>query len=395
MFGQNFIMSSWVVTMGTYLAQDLDASGRQIGLAALSQAIGALLAPFIIGNLADRVVAAQKLLGVLHIAAGVLLMVASTTDTFAWFFVLMLVSMLCFAGAPSLGSSIAMQQLSDPAKQYPSIRVFGTVGWITAGLLIGLLGWEHDHRLVLTLWLAGGAGIALGIYAFFLPETPPQGSRGAGIRAVLGPESVALLRDRSFLFFFCASIAICIPLAFYYNFMNLYLNEIGVRSAAAVQTIGQASEVAILLVLGMLIGRLGFKKTLLLGLSAWIVRYVCFAFGDSGSLLALIIFGLVLHGLCFGFFMVAGQLYVDRLAGPGRRSTALGLFALATGGVGPLVGALITGPVVDAFAISTGGHDWTTIWLIPASMSVLVLIAVMVFFREDSRRPAETAVQAG
>ena len=385
MFLQMFVMGGWIVTMATYLAQELDASAKQISLAALSQAIGAMITPFVVGALADRVVSAQKLMGALHIVAGVLLLIASRVDSFGLFFILIMAYMLCFAGTPSLSSSVALHQLPDSAKQFPAIRVFGTVGWIVAGLLVGILGWEQDHRLVLTLLLSGGVGIALGLYCFTLPDTPPQGSGRSGWRAIFGPDSLVLFRNRAFLFFFCAAVAICIPLAFYYNFTNLYLNEIGLRSAAALQTIGQASEVAILLVLGALISRLGFKKTLLLGLAAWVVRYLCFAIAVDGPQLWLIVIGLTLHGLCFGFFMVAGQLYVDRIAGPAHRSTALGLFALATAGVGPLVGALITGPVVDALIIP-GGHDWFVIWLIPAAMSLVVLLLIVAFFHDATAR---------
>jgi len=260
--------------------------------------------------------------------------------------------------------------------------VFGTVGWIVAGLLIGWLGWEHDHRLVLTLLMAGCADVLLGIFCFFLPATPPQRATSTGVRRVIGPDALALLRKPAFLIFFCASIAVCIPLAFYYNFTNLYLNEIGVRSAAAVQTLGQVSEVAILLVLGMVIDKLGFKKTLVLGMAAWALRYLCFAFGGTGAGFVLIIIGLTLHGLCFGFFFVAGQVYADRIAGDGRRSSAQGLIALATNGVGLLIGSLISGPIVDAFAV-TGGHAWTTVWLIPAGITLLVLIGIVVLFREE------------
>lgn len=387
MFGEFFVWGGWFVTLGTYLAQDLKASGSQIALAFLTQSLGAIIAPFIVGRIADRFFSAQKVMGVLHLAGGVLLLIASRADTFGGFFPLILVNMILFMPTLALANAVAFRQLQDPGRQFGNIRVFGTIGWIVAGLLIGWLGWEQSHSLHLTLVMAGIVALALGVYSFFLPATPPEPSQDSSLREILGLDALGLLKNRAYLVFFCSSIAICIPLAFYYNFTNLYLNEIGVKSAAAVQTLGQMSEVGFLLAMPLLIKKLGFKKTLAVGMAAWALRYVCFGFGDTGALFFLIIIGLLLHGVCYDFFFVAGQVYTDRFAGPGLRSSAQGMISLATYGVGLLIGSLISGPIVDSFA-RTGGHAWLGVWLIPAAIAAVVLIGFFVLFREDERTRA-------
>lgn len=381
MFGEFFVWGGWFVTLGTYLEQSLQASGSQIALAALTQSLGAIIAPFIVGRIADRFFSAQKIMGALHLAGGVLLLLASRAGSFAAFFPLALINMILFMPTLALANAVAFRQLQDPGRQFGSIRVLGSIGWIVAGLLIGWLGWEQSHRLDLTLVMAGVGAVVLGLYCFTLPSTPPQPTQASTWREILGLDALALLKNRTYLVFFVSSIAICVPLAFYYNFTNLWLNESGVKSAAAIQTIGQMSEVGFLLAMPLLIKKLGFKKTLAMGMAAWAVRYVCFGLGDTGPLFFLIIIGLVLHGVCYDFFFVAGQIYTDRYAGPGLRSSAQGLISLATYGVGLLIGSLISGPIVDAFS-RPGGHAWLGIWLIPAAIAACVLAAFWTLFHD-------------
>jgi nucleoside transporter len=389
MFLEFFVWGGWFVTLGTYLAQSLQASGSQIALAFLTQSLGAIIAPFIVGRIADRFFSAQKIMGVLHLGGGVLLLVASRMDSFAAFFPVALINMILFMPTLALANSISFRQLQDPGRQFAAIRVFGTIGWIVAGLLIGWLGWEQGNRLELTLVMAGIAALILGIYCFFLPSTPPApGEAKSTAREILGLDALALLKNRTYLVFFISSIAICIPLAFYYNFTNLYLNELGIRSAAALQSIGQMSEVLFLLAMPFLLKRLGFKLTLAIGMAAWALRYVLFGFGDTGALFFMIIIGLLLHGVCYDFFFVAGQIFTDRFAGEGLRSSAQGLISLATYGVGLLIGSLISGPIVDAFA-TADGHGWLSIWLIPAAIAAAVLIGFLLLFR-DREAPAAT-----
>ena len=238
--------------------------------------------------------------------------------------------------------------------------------------------------------MAAVASLALGVFSFLLPATPPS-HRGehASIRDMLGLEALGLLKSRSYLVFFLSSIAICIPLAFYYNFTNLFLNEEGVKSAAAVQSLGQVSEVLFLLLMPFLLMRLGVKITLAIGMAAWALRYVFFAYGDAGSLFWLLLLGIVLHGICYDFFFVAGQIYTDKFADARFRSAAQGLITLATYGVGILIGSLVAGPIVDRFA-TADGHDWTQIWLIPAAIAAVVLVLFLIFFKD--RRVVETSI---
>lgn len=390
MFLEFFVWGGWFVTLGTYLATDLQASGSQIALAFLTQSLGAILAPFIVGLIADRFFAAQRILGVLHLFSAVMLFLAGRQESFGAFFVFALLAMVSFMPTLALANSISFRRMRSPEKQFPSVRVFGTIGWIVAGLLIGWLGWEAGGSLANTFVMAAVGSALLGVYAFTLPHTPPEADRGrATVRDVLGLDALALLKTRSYLVFFLASILICIPLAFYYNFTNLYLNEIGVGSAAAVQSLGQLSEAAFLLIMPLMLKRLGIKWTLLIGMVAWALRYALFAVGDAGPLLWLVIIGLLLHGVCYDFFFVAGQIYTDRFAPAHVRSAAQGLISLATYGVGLLIGSLISGPIVDAFLAADGSHAWRAIWLIPAALAVGVGVFFASLFRERESAGAE------
>ncbi len=392
MFLQFFVWGAWFVTMGTFLATDLSASGSEISLAYLTQSLGAILAPFFIGLIADQFFSAQKVLGVLHLAGAGLLFLASSTTSFGSFFPLILAYMVLYMPTLALVNAVSFRQMSNPEKQFPAVRVWGTVGWIVAGVTIGWLSWEQQGQLTQTFRMAAVAALALGVFSFLLPATPPA-RRGekSSVRDILGLDALALLKNRSYLVFFVSSIAICVPLAFYYNFTNLFLNEVGVQSAAAVQSLGQVSEVLFLLVMPFLLVRLGVKLTLAIGMAAWALRYVFFAFGDAGSLYWLLIVGIVLHGICYDFFFVAGQIYTDKFAGARFRSAAQGLITLATYGIGILIGSLVAGPIVDAFATGEDSHDWTSIWLIPAAIAAVVLVVFVAFFK-DRRTTAVTAL---
>jgi nucleoside transporter len=288
-----------------------------------------------------------------------------------------------------LVNSVSFRQMTNPEKQFPAVRVLGTIGWIVAGVTIGWLSWEQQGQLSLTFRMAAAASLILGVFSFLLPATPPT-RRGekATVRDLLGLEAIGLLKNRSYLVFFLSSIAICIPLAFYYNFTNLFLNEIGVQSAAAVQSLGQVSEVLFLLLMPFLLVRLGVKITLAIGMAAWALRYVFFAFGDAGSLYWMLLIGIVLHGICYDFFFVAGQIYTDKFAGARFRSAAQGLITLATYGIGILIGSLVAGPIVDRFA-TADGHTWTQIWIVPAIIAGVVLILFLILFKD--RRTVEQA----
>lgn len=382
MFLEFFIWGSWFVTLGTFLGKNLSASGAQIGLAYLTQSIGAIVAPFIIGLIADKFFSAQKILGVLHLVGAVLLWTASTSANFNTFFPQILIYMVLFMPTLALVNSVSFRQMKDPGKEFPPIRVLGTIGWIVAGVIIGWLSWEQSNQLQFTFKTAAGASALLGLLSFTLPATPPvKQNEKTTISEILGLDALRLLGDKSYRLFFLASVAICIPLAFYYNFTNLFLNEVGMKSAAGVQSLGQVSEALFMLLIPVFFVRLGVKKMLALGMLAWVLRYVLFAFGNVDANYWMLIGGIVLHGICYDFFFVTGQIYTDNLAGERFKSAAQGMITLATYGVGMLIGSLVSGQIVDRYA-TAGAHDWQTIWLIPAGIAAFVSLLFMLLFRE-------------
>lgn len=398
MFLEFFIWGAWFVTLGTYLGSgELHASGTQIAQAYLSQSIGAIIAPFFVGLIADRYFSAQKILAFLHLAGAVVLWFVAQATSFPVFLGLIILYMVLYMPTLALVNSIAMRHMADPAKQFPQIRVFGSIGWIVAGLLIAAFSWERAHLLQLTFRLAVGASVLLAVYAWTLPDTPPlKRGENTSVKELLGWDAISLLANRSFAVFFIASIAICIPLAFYYNFTNAFLNDLGVPGAAGLQSLGQVSEVLMMLAMPLLFVRMGVKTMLGVAMAAWVLRYVCFAYGNVDSGYVLLIIGIVLHGVCYDFFFVAGQIYTDRYAGERFRSAAQGFITLATYGIGMLIGTLISGYTVDR--LSNGQqHHWMAIWWVPASAAAVILVAFLTFFRDrdkhsDVRNPVAGAI---
>jgi nucleoside transporter len=386
MFLEFFIWGAWFVTMGTYLTKTLSATGTQNAGAYATQAFGAIIAPFIIGLIADRYFSAQKILGFLHLAGAALLYYETTAGSFDTFYPGILAYMIIYMPTLALVNSVSFKQMTNPSKEFPSIRVFGTVGWIVAGLIIGWLGWEQSGSLVLTFKIAAIASVMLGLLSFTLPDTPPaKKGQKASFKDILGLDAIGLLKNNSYLIFFIASVAICIPLAFYYNFTNPFLNEVGMKRAAGVQSLGQVSEFAFMILMPLFFVRLGVKKMLAIGMLAWALRYVFFAYGDAGSNYWMLIGGIILHGVCYDFFFVTGQIYTDKLAGERFKSAAQGFITLATYGVGMLIGFYISGPIVDHWQTSPTSHNWQSIWLIPGGIAAVVLIIFMIFFTDKNR----------
>ena len=383
MFLEFFIWGGWFVTMGTYLSQAFSASGGQLAMAYETQSIGAIVAPFIIGLIADRYFSAQKILGVLHLIGAVLLYQAAVAADFGTFYPYILIYMILYMPTLALVNSVAFRQMQDPSKEFASIRVLGTIGWIVAGIVIGYFGWESKNILENTFYFTAGASALLGVFSFTLPKTPPTAKgETTQIRDILGLDALAMLKDARFLVFFIASILICIPLAFYYQHANQFLNELGMEAAAAKMTLGQASEVAFMLLLPLFLKRYGIKTTLVVGMIAWAVRYILFAFGDVGEQSWMLIFGILLHGICYDFFFVSGQIYTDYKAGEKFKSAAQGLITLATYGLGMLIGFRTAGYITDQYAIADG-HDWTQIWLLPAGFSALVFLYLLFSFKNE------------
>ena len=383
MFLEFFIWGGWFVTMGTFLSQSFKASGSQLATAYETQSIGAIIAPFIIGLIADRYFSAQKILGFLHLIGALLLYLAGSSDSFISFYPFILMYMILYMPTLALVNSVAFRQMKDPSKEFPPIRVFGTVGWIIAGLIIGYLGWESEKLLENTFYVTASASLILGIFSFTLPNTPPTADKGDySISKILGLDALSLLKDKKYLIFFISSILICIPLAFYYQHANQFLNEIGMPKAAAVMTLGQISEALFILLLPIFLKRYGIKTTLIVGMLAWVLRYLLFAYGDVGQGTWMLILGVVLHGICYDFFFVSGQIYTDFKAGEQFKSSAQGLITLATYGLGMLIGFRIAGNITDLYA-NDSGHDWTQIWMLPSAFALFVLIFFIITFKDE------------
>jgi nucleoside transporter len=390
MFLQYFVWGAWYVTMGTWLGATLHFSGEQIGLAAGTTALAAMISPFFVGMVADRFLATERILGVLHLAGGAFLFFASTRTTFGPFYVVLLVYALCYMPTLALSNSISFRQMDDPRVEFPPVRVLGTIGWIIAGLVVGTLGVEATAQ---PMRLAAAASIVLGLFSFALPHTPPQKSGRVTLGDVLGLDALKLLADRSFAVFVLGSFLVCIPLQFYYAFANLFLNELHVTNAAGKMTLGQMSEIFFMLVMPWFFRRLGVKYMLLVGMAAWTARYVLFAVGNNGDLVWMLYAGILLHGICYDFFFVTGQIYVDRKAPGDLRAAAQGFIAFVTLGVGMFIGSWASGRVVDRFGVTGPGgtaHVWERIWLVPAAGAGIVLLLFAALFQaaDEPRSPA-------
>lgn len=390
MFLQFFIWGGWFVTLGTYLSNTLQANGGQIGMAFSTQSWGAIIAPFIIGLIADRFFNAEKILGILHIVGAVLMFFMYQADSFSSFYPYVLAYMIAYMPTLALVNSVSFGQMDDPSKQFGKVRVWGTVGWIVAGLMISYaFSWDSaqsiaDGMLKNTFLLCSIASFALGIFSFTLPNTPPQASgQKVTLRDILGLDALALLKDKNFFVFFLSSVLICIPLAFYYQNANPFLTEIGVENATGKMTLGQVSEVLFMLALPIFLNRFGIKATLVIGMAAWVIRYALFAFGNADEGLFMLIVGIALHGICYDFFFVSGQIYTNAKAGENIKSAAQGLITLATYGVGMLVGFAVAGAITDTYTLNGGSHSWQQVWLFPAGFAAIVLVVFALLFKKE------------
>ncbi|MEK6781014.1 MAG: nucleoside permease [Bacteroidota bacterium] len=370
-----FIWGSWYVTMGTYMSEFLRASGVHIGATYGALAIATMISPFFIGLVADRFFSAQKIMGVLHLLGALLLYLATMVDNNSTFYWIILVYSLLYMPTIALANSIAFGQMTDPGKQFPWIRVFGTVGWILAGILISSLGLDKS---AVTFKMAAIASLALGISSFSLPNTPPKGRTS---ESALGIEAFVLFKDKSYLIFFIAAILVCIPLSFYYGFANVFLNQSGMSNVAFKMSLGQLSEALFILAIPFLFNQIGVKKMLLLGMTAWILRYVFFAYGNIDANIWMLYGGIILHGVCYDFFFVTGYMYTEKKAGEKIKNAAQGLFTFATYGIGMVIGTRFSGLTADYYT-KDGAYQWESIWFVPAYIAVAVLLYFILFFRE-------------
>ncbi|MGN6539724.1 MAG: MFS transporter [Ginsengibacter sp.] len=405
MFLEFFIWGAWFVTLGTFLINNLNASGGQTAAVFSTQSWGAIIAPFIIGLIADRYFNAEKIMGILHLLGAVLLYqvyhIGSVTNVYPpEVFYYLLISMMLFMPTLALVNSISFNQMTNTEKQFPPIRVWGTIGWIVAGLAISLIFlWDSTESVKAglmrnTFLLASIASLILGIFSFTLPKTPPKIAKGAELKVseVLGLDALKLLKDKNFLIFFIASILICIPLAFYYQYANPFLQDIGMKNPTAKMSLGQFFEIFFLLLLPFFFKKFGFKVTILAGMLAWAIRYALFAYGNAGDLTFMLIIGIILHGICYDFFFVSGQIYTDAKAGVKFKSAAQGLITLATYGIGMLIGFEIAGLIADAYKTGENTFDWKMIWIIPSIIAFVVFLLFAIFFNDKNEKPVDQTV---
>ncbi len=391
MFLQFFIWGGWFVTLGSFLGNNLGANGAETAMAYSTQSWGAIVAPFIIGLIADRYFNAEKILGILHLIGAILMYLMSSATDFSTFYPYVLGYMIAYMPTLALVNSVAFNQMKNPTKEFPFVRVFGTIGWIVAGLIISLaFGWDSIQNieqgfLSNTFLMVAIASAILGMYSFTLPKTPPTVIKGekVTISDILGLDALKLLQDKNFLIFFISSVLICIPLAFYYQNISLFLTEYKVENSTSWASLGQVSEVLFMLLLPFFFKKFGFKKTILVGMLAWGIRYLLFAYGNSGDLFFMLVAGIALHGICYDFFFVSGQIYTDSKAGNKIKSAAQGLITLATYGIGMLVGFWIAGKIGDSYMLDGEIHDWKSIWMFPAIFSGGVFIFFLLVFKNE------------
>lgn len=392
MFLEFFIWGAWFVTLGTFLGTNLKASGAESAAVFSTQSWGAIIAPFIIGLIADRYFNAERILGVLHLIGAFLMYQMYQSNEVGSFYIYVLSYMVLYMPTLALVNSVAFNQMKDPEKEFANIRVWGTIGWILAGLAISFVfHWDTTENIAQgmlknTFLLAGIAALVLGLLSFTLPATPPKVSNDKiKIADIIGLDALKLLKDKNFAVFFLSSILICIPLAFYYQNAHPFLTEARIENPTGKMAIGQISEALFLLLIPVFFTRFGFKKTILVGMLAWAIRYALFAYGNGADLSFMLIIGIALHGICYDFFFVSGQIYTNSKAGEKYKSAAQGLITLATYGVGMLIGFAVAGWITDNYKTATGTINWEMVWIIPAGIALAVFVLFALTFNDKNK----------
>ncbi|MFN6062101.1 MAG: MFS transporter [Bacteroidota bacterium] len=384
------IWGSWYGQMSKYLSNQLEASGVQVGNAYAMFSIAMIASPFLVGLLADRYIAAQRLLGILSLMGAAILFWLINVEEPSTFIWVLLLYCLTFTPAISLTTSIAMRQMANPEIEFPPIRVFGTIAWIVIVNVVGWYGWG-DKATIFQLALL--LSLVLGVFSFFLPHTPPGKLKEPFSYAqVIGKDAFVLFKSKSFSLFFMSSVLICIPLAFYYTWANPSLTDAYILAFPSINadsfaienkmSLGQVSEIVFLLMLPFAYRKWGLKNIFIIGLLAWVIRFLFFGYGTADNTPWMLYLAILLHGVCYDFFFVSGQIYIDKKAGTAIKAQAQGLITLATYGIGMLLGNLIAGYVKDMNTLSNV-TNWTNVWLVPAGIASLVLLLFMFFFKQE------------
>jgi nucleoside transporter len=386
MFLNYVIWGAWYVTLDTYLTATLHFSGTQAGSIFGTTALASMISPFFVGMIADRFFAMERVLSLLHLIGAVLLFLVSRATTFGGVYSLMLLYCLCYFPTIALTNSLTLRQVKDAGREFPLIRVFATIGWIAIGVTVGRLRVEAS---AVPFLLAAGVSVVMSLFCLTLPHTPPAPRTSAlSVRNILGLDALVMLRKPSYLVFVIASVLACIPLTFYFSFTNTYLNEVGVQNAAGKMSLGQVSEVVMMLLMPFIFRRVTVKGILLLGLAAWSVRYTLLAYGNASGAMWMFYIAILLHGICYDFFFMTGQLYTDQEAPASLRGTAQGLITFLTYGVGMFAGSLLSGGAVDYFTKNIGGvvvRNWMGFWLSSALSAFAILVFVLIGFRNHDK----------
>ncbi len=431
MFLQFFVWGAWFATIG--LALNTNGLGAAEGGTYGSAPIAAIIAPLFLGLVADRFFASERVMAVLFLLGGVLMClahryaIAGNADMMVWLFT---AHMLCYMPTLGLSNTIVFSNVSDQ-NEFPRIRVWGTIGWIAAGLFVGLMGWSASFNI---LWVAGIGSLVLGVYSFTLPHTPPP-ARGKpmDMRTLLMLDAFAMLKRPPFLVFIVCSTLICIPLAYYYGVTGTFLGSTGFVAAASTMTIGQMSEIIFMLLIPFFFRRLGVKNMILIGMLAWVARYSLFALGAPDQVVWMLLLAVALHGICYDFFFVTGFMYADKVAEPTVRGQAQSMLVFFTQGVGMYFGYMIafahkdktltslpqltqaieatspppptgfTESLSKMFSVNTLSVDpgllsetmlqWKSFWLVPAGMAAVIAVIFFVAFWDKMSnydRPEQT-----
>ena len=380
MFLQYFIWGTWYVTLNTYLGETLSFTGIQIGLSYGTFAIAAMISPFFVGLVADKFFSTERVLGTLHILGALLFVVAAQMKSFAFFYPSLLLYTLTYTPTMALTNSLSFHQMENPGKEFPGIRVLGTIGWIVANNVIGFLDYGSS---VNQLYVGALASLLLGLYSFSLPHVPPKKHVDATIREIIGLDALSLLKNRAFAIIIIASVLTCIPLSFYYGFTASYLSDLGMKYIPNKLSMGQMAEIVFMLILPFFLNKYGVKKVFLIGMISWLLRYISFAYGNINELAWMIYLGILLHGLCYDFFFVTGQIYVDKTAPSYLKSSVQGMITFATYGLGMFIGTWFAGRIVDFYTVS-GDPQWQQIWIVPAGIAFIVLLIFLLMFREKN-----------